>query len=148
MYHLIYVSQAERPMSEDELAAILKKSRDRNTREGISGLLIYRYAPADGRANFMQLLEGEKGQVLKAYDRIKADGRHHTKIVLEQGDIDERHFADWSMGFRNVDEADLAGFEGYSDLGSDAFWARANADDLSDALELMMSFAGEDLGEN
>lgn len=140
MYHLIYVSQAERPMTETELAEILKKSRDHNMRDGISGLLIYRFAPSDGRANFMQLLEGDKDQVLAAFDRIKADTRHHTKVVLEQGEIAHRHFPDWSMGFRNVDEADLAGFEGYSDLGTAAFRARASAGDLSNALDLMVSF--------
>lgn len=140
MYHLIYVSQAQRPMTETELAEILKKSRAHNTRDGISGLLIYRFAPSEGRANFMQLLEGDKDRVLAAYDRIKADSRHHTKIVLEQGEIARSSFPDWSMGFRNADEADLAGFEGYADLGSAAFRARASAGDLSDALDLMVSF--------
>ena len=144
MYHLIYVSQAASQMSEDELAAILKKSRDYNTRDGISGLLIYKFTPSENRANFMQLLEGPKDRVLAAFGRIEADKRHHTKIVLEQGEIDDRHFPDWSMGFRNADSADLASFEGYSDLGSPAFWTRARDGKLTDALDIMLSFYSDE----
>ncbi|WP_436643130.1 BLUF domain-containing protein [Microbaculum sp. FT89] len=140
MYHLIYVSQADRPMSEQDLADILTKSRDHNRRDGITGLLIYKVTPAAGRANFMQLLEGEKDQVLTAYARITADARHHTKVVLEEGEIAGRNFPDWSMGFRNIDEADLAKFEGYSDLGSEDFWTKARSGHFDDALNLMLSF--------
>jgi hypothetical protein len=119
MYHLIYVSQAANPMGEPELAEILRRSRDHNGRDGITGLLIYKLAPSSNRANFMQLLEGEKEQVLNAFARIRADRRHHTKIVLEEGEIARRNFPDWSMGLRNVDESDLLRFDGYSDLGSE-----------------------------
>lgn len=148
MYHLIYVSQATRPMSEEELAAILKKSRDYNTRDGISGLLIYKLTPSENRANFMQLLEGPEDRVLAAFARIEADNRHHTKIVLEQGEIADRHFPDWSMGFRNADAADLADFDGYSDLGSPAFWARARDGELSDALDIMLSFYSDEFADD
>lgn len=147
MYHIIYVSQAERPMTDDELAAILKKSRDYNTRDGISGLLIYKYSRSENRANFMQLLEGEKEKVLDAFRRIRADKRHHTKVVLEEGEIDERNFPDWSMGFRNVKQEQLAAFEGYSDLGSDEFWKRAKCGDLSEPLEIMLSFYDDELAD-
>ena len=145
MYHLIYVSQALSPMSKDALAAILKKSRDYNTRDGISGLLIYKYSPAEQRANFMQLLEGEEHQVLGAFKRIRNDKRHHTKIVLEEGQIEARNFPDWSMGFRNIDAQDLAQFEGYSDLGTNDFHERAKAGKIHGALDIMKSFYEEDL---
>ena len=148
MYHLIYVSQATRPMSEDDLAAILKKSRDYNTKDGISGLLIYKFTPSENRANFMQLLEGPKDKVLSAFGRIEADKRHHTKVVLEQGEISERNFPDWSMGFRNADASDLAKFEGYSDLGSSEFWARAKDGELSDALDIMMPFYSDEFADD
>ena len=148
MYHLIYVSQAARPMSEDELAAILKKSRDYNTKDAITGLLIYKFSPSENRANFMQLLEGPEDEVLSAFSRIEADKRHHTKVVLEQGEISDRNFPDWSMGFRNADASDLENFEGYSDLGSPAFWTRAKDGELSDALEIMMSFYSDEFADD
>ncbi len=148
MYHLIYVSQAARPMSEEDLAAILKKSRDYNTEDGISGLLIYKFSPSENRANFMQLLEGPEDKVLAAFARIEADKRHHTKVVLEKGEISDRNFPDWSMGFRNADASDLEEFEGYSDLGSPAFWTRAKDGELSDALEIMMSFYSDEFADD
>ncbi|NNK78028.1 MAG: hypothetical protein HKP40_04870 [Litoreibacter sp.] len=49
-------------------------------------------------------------------------------------------FGDWSMGFKNVDAEDLAGFEGFSDLGSDAFWEKLNAGAIPEALDLLKSF--------
>lgn len=148
MYHLIYVSQAARPMSEEDLAAILKKSRDYNTKDGISGLLIYKFTPSEDRANFMQLLEGPEDKVLAAFARIEADKRHHTKVVLEQGEISDRNFPDWSMGFRNADASDLEKFDGYSDLGSPAFWTRAKDGDLTDALDIMMSFYSDEFADD
>lgn len=148
MYHLIYVSQATRPMSEEDLASILKKSRDYNTADGITGLLIYKFTPSENRANFMQLLEGPEEKVLEAFARIEADKRHHTKIVLEQGEISDRNFPEWSMGFRNADASDLAKFEGYSDLGSPEFWTRAEDGELTDALEIMLSFYADEIADD
>ena len=140
MHYLIYVSQAAQPMGESDLAGILGGSRDRNAREGITGLLIYRFSPAESRGSFMQLLEGDAQAVEAAYGRIAADRRHHTKIVLEEGETARRNFPDWSMGFHNVDAKDLAAFEGYSDLGAPEFWDKARLGALPGALDLMKSF--------
>lgn len=148
MYHLIYVSQAARPMSEEDLAAILRKSRDYNDKDDITGLLMYKFTPSEQRGNFMQLLEGDKDKVLGAFERIRADKRHHTKVLLEQGEIAERNFPDWSMGFRNVDTTDLEKFQGYSDLGSESFWQRARGGELTDALELMSSFYADECADD
>lgn len=143
MYYLIYVSQASRPMSRDELGDILKKSRDYNTRDGVTGLLIYKLTPQDNRANFMQLLEGEHSVVRGAFDRIAADERHHTKIILEEGDLEDRNFPDWSMGFQNIEADELTEFEGFADIGSETFRIKAEAGTLTGALELMKSFYHE-----
>lgn len=143
MKYLIYVSQAAHPMSGEELGRIMKYSRTRNDREEITGLLIYRFFPDEGRGNFMQLLEGGASAVEAAWSRIAADRRHHTKIRLEEGEIDVRAFPHWSMGFRNVAEADLTSFEGYTDLGSTQFWDRARAGALPGALGTMTSFYEE-----
>jgi hypothetical protein len=148
MYHLIYVSQAARPMSEDDLAAILQKSRDYNNKDAITGLLMYKFTPSEKRGNFMQILEGDKDRVLGAFERIKADKRHHTKVLLEQGEITERNFPDWSMGFRNVNTADLEKFRGYSDLGSEAFWERAKDGKLTNAHEMMLSFYTDEFADD
>ena len=140
MNYLIYVSQAERPMTSEELAGILEQSRAYNHKDGMTGLLIYKDDAEERRAYFMQVLEGEKPVLDATFKRIAADRRHHTKVILEEGKIDARNFPDWSMGFRNVEPGDFEAFDGYADLGSDAFWTRAQAGDLSGSLELMRSF--------
>lgn len=143
MYHLIYVSQAAQPMREDELADILAHSRNYNSANDVTGLLIYRFAPDSGRGNFMQLLEGEREEVRNLFERICADPRHHTKILLEEGESGGRHFPDWSMGFRDVDTADLADHPGFADLGEETFRRRAAHGEIEGALDLMRSFYEE-----
>jgi hypothetical protein len=140
MKYLIYVSQAVHPMSKDELADILQHSRKWNTVNSITGVLIYRYLPQEKRGNFLQLIEGDEDVIDRCWERIAADERHHTKVVLESGETDIRMFPDWSMGFRNIEQDELVSFDGYTDLGSEAFWERAQAGSLPDALDLMKSF--------
>lgn len=116
MHYLIYVSQAHRPMNPLELGEILQDSRARNGRDGVSGLLIYKFMAEDQRASFMQILEGERKSIDETYERIARDARHHTKLVLQQGEIKARNFPGWSMGFRNVESEALRQFAGFSDL--------------------------------
>ena len=143
MQYLIYVSQAVHPMSDEELAEILRKSRVYNKDSGITGLLIYKLAPDGKRGNFMQLLEGDAGKLDEVFERIAADKRHHTKIILERKDIAQRNFPDWTMGFQNVKIEDFEDFDGYSDLGSEDFWAVYNAGETDSPLEVMKSFYSE-----
>ncbi len=140
MKHLIYVSQARAPMTEEELSSLLSHSRACNARDGISGLLVYRLLPEQGRGNFLQILEGPEAALENVWYRISTDRRHHSVIVLEEGPSERRMFPGWTMGFRNVEEAALSGFEGFEDLGSDAFWARAQRDSLPAAMALLTSF--------
>ena len=140
MRYLIYVSQAKHPMSREELADILAGARRWNEAHGITGLLIYRHAPERNRGHFMQLIEGEAEALGATYERIVADPRHHTKIVLEEGDTGERAFPNWTMGFRDLDPGELADDPNFRDLGSETFEARARAGDIRGALSLMRSF--------
>ncbi len=144
MKYLIYVSQAVHPMRQEELADILQHSRKWNTQHGVTGVLIYRYLPDEKRGNFLQLIEGDETVIDRCWERIAADERHHTKVVLETGATDVRMFPDWSMGFRNIEHDELSRFEGYTDLGSQDFWDRAQTGSLPEALELMKSFYTDD----
>lgn len=141
MKHLVYVSQARAPMTDEELRELLEHSRKRNLADGITGLLIYRYSPEFSRGNFLQVLEGPAAALDDVWERISKDRRHHTIVVLEEsGDPPERMFADWSMGFKNVQDDDLRGVTGFADMGSDAFWDRAARDTLPSALEFLSTF--------
>ena len=131
-------------MSPAELSEILEKSREYNDRDGVTGLLVYKYDPDRKTGNFMQLLEGP-GEVVKgAFKRISDDQRHHTKIVLEEGEISERNFPNWSMGFKAVEPNELKHVAGFTDLGEESFQLRAKAGEIDGALEIMKSFYFDD----
>ena len=140
MKYIVYVSQAAKAFSTDDLAGLLTHSRERNSADGVTGLLVYRYNTDFKRGNFLQVLEGTDDALDDVWRRISGDPRHHTIIVLDEGESDVRMFGDWSMGFRNVDENDLAKFAGFSELGSDAFWQDAKKQTLPDALSTLRSF--------
>jgi len=96
LHFLIYVSQASRPVSPDELDAILNKARSFNRSAGISGCLVYQ----DGY--FMQMLEGKRDVLFALLDKIKAaPSHHHLRIVIE-GSAKQRVFADWGMVLRHL----------------------------------------------
>lgn len=140
MKYIVYVSQAAKAFSTDDLARLLTYSRERNSADGITGLLVYRYNTDFKRGNFIQVLEGTDDALDDVWRRISGNPRHHTIIVLDEGESNERMFGDWSMGFRNVDESDLAQFVGFSELGSDEFWQNAKKQPVPDALSTLRSF--------
>jgi hypothetical protein len=101
MLSLVYVSSATQLFSEEDLRALLAQSRDKNKRLGLTGLLLYK----DG--NFMQVLEGSEDAVLGTYATIQGDPRHHGILELIRQPIQEREFASWSMGFKNLKDVNL-----------------------------------------
>jgi hypothetical protein len=110
LVHLVYASSALHLFGENELLALLGKSRRNNAVAGITGLLLYR------AGNFIQVLEGEETAVAETHARIAADLRHNGLIVLIRAPIAERSFGDWSMGFRNILSDTLHEVPGYSDF--------------------------------
>lgn len=114
MIQLIYISQTVKPFSSDELLSLLKTCRKNNTRQDITGVLLY-YNEC-----FIQVLEGEEKIVEQAFERIKKDPRHTNVTVLKKKYISEREFGDWSMGFEELSEKQLAelNIEGLNDFFS------------------------------
>jgi hypothetical protein len=110
LIQLVYVSSAVRFMSDEELAELLRISRENNARLDITGLLLYK----DG--NFIQALEGPEEAVMPLYEKIARDPRHTGVMTLVKERIKARLFPEWSMGFQNVnkmDEAELPGFSAF-----------------------------------
>lgn len=140
MKYIVYVSQAVTPFKAPELGDLLAHSRERNTADEITGLLVYRYNTDYGRGNFLQVLEGPDAALDDVWNRISSDARHHTIVVIEEGPIASRMFGDWSMGFKNIGAGDLANYEGFADMGSDAFWESAQSNALAEALDLLKGF--------
>ncbi|HTL52025.1 MAG TPA: BLUF domain-containing protein, partial [Planctomycetota bacterium] len=79
MYQIVSVSSATKPLTPEELIALLKTSRERNTKRGITGILLYK----DG--NFMHVIEGEQTVVETLSAKIAKDPRHHTILSLLRG---------------------------------------------------------------
>ena len=110
MFSLVYVSSATKPFSKSELLELLEKSRKNNTSLEISGMLLYK----DG--NFMQVLEGEEQLVRSLYTKISVDPRHKGALALLQSVEEKRQFADWSMGFRDLNSPEVAVTPGFNDF--------------------------------
>lgn len=108
---LTYVSASTRLMSNDELLDILRVSKENNATLNITGMLLYR----DGY--FIQVLEGEETAVIKLYEKIQQDERHNNVLEVSRENISARSFADWSMGYTNLEDIeDPSSIGGYNEF--------------------------------
>ena len=110
LHCLVYVSLANKEMSDQDLKGLLKAARNKNEKLNVTGLLLYR----DGF--FIQALEGEEGTIDALFDRISKDSRHRDVTTVYKKPIKQRAFPDWTMGFSRMDDAVLEKIDGYSDF--------------------------------
>lgn len=134
LYHLGYVSTQARPLSADDLLALLGQARARNEAGHITGLLLHR------EDSFFQVLEGDQEQVLQIFSSIERDPRHHRVEILFQGPIASREFGDWRMGFAELDGVDVERLPGFSDFFSSRAEPRQLFRELSETQRLMLLF--------
>jgi hypothetical protein len=134
LHYLVYVSSATVPFSREELLALLAHGRENNARLGVSGLLL------DKDGNLMQVLEGDRDTVRRLYGRIEADPRHTGLLVLLEGPLEARQFADWSMAFRDLDASDAASVPGYNEFLNTPLTAAAFSGEPSRAQKLLLTF--------
>ncbi len=100
VYQLVYLSRSRQTMSDNELDDILASSRINNANRGVTGMLLY------AANTFLQVLEGPKVRVDALFDELYLDDRHSGARVLYSGEVEERSFDNWSMGFERIDEGD------------------------------------------
>lgn len=105
-YQVIYSSLATKPMSARDLETILADARAGNASRGITGALIY----VDGV--FLQVLEGEKGDVVGLIESISSDGRHGSMKVFHEAEIEVPTFSSWRMANLDATQAQLARWAG------------------------------------
>ena len=110
LYHLGYVSTEAVKFSEEALVALLSEARNANTDRDVTGLLLYR------EGSFYQVLEGSESAVMATFHDIEGDPRHKEVSILFNGETDAREFADWKMGFLNLDGVDFETLSGFSDF--------------------------------
>ncbi len=96
LVRLLYASLATENIDEQVLNAILEKSRSYNPSNGITGILCY-----SGKF-FLQVLEGNRQEVSRLYNKIVSDPRHEKVEILLFEDINERRFSNWTMGQVNL----------------------------------------------
>lgn len=96
LVRLMYVSRAVPAVDQEELLAILRKSKANNPALGVTGVLCF------SEGTFLQVLEGGRSAVNRLYNRIAGDARHTQVELLSYEEIGERRFAGWSMGQVNM----------------------------------------------
>lgn len=109
LVRLMYVSRASDSVNQNELVAILKKSKANNLGPGITGVLCF------SAGIFLQVLEGGRSPVSALYNKIANDPRHHDVVLLSYEEVSERSFAGWSMGRANLSRLNPALVMKYSE---------------------------------
>jgi hypothetical protein len=105
---VLYVSSATKEMTPPELLEMLTDIREKNKRQEITGMLLYR------GGNFLQVIEGPETAVDGLLKALEHDPAHYGMIVLCRNHIAAREFGDWRMAFRDISHEDLSEMEGYS----------------------------------
>lgn len=109
LVRLLYASRAVPAVDQEELIAILKKSKANNPAVGVTGVLCF------SEGIFLQVLEGGRKGVNQLYNRIVSDPRHTNVELLCYEEIGERRFAGWSMGQVNMSRLNPALLLKYSE---------------------------------
>ena len=94
----MYASRAVASVNQDEILAIVRKSKSHNTEQGITGVLCLCFT----QGIFLQVLEGGRSAVNRLYNTIVADKRHQQVELLSYEEIAQRRFSGWSMGQVNM----------------------------------------------
>lgn len=114
LYRLIYSSEAVPGFGEKELRQLLLRCRKKNSENGITGALIF----VDHV--FLQILEGNKTDVITLMDKVRNDPRHRNIKVFSEREDDKYLFSAWSMANLSPDLESLsswAGIEGATSIG-------------------------------
>ncbi|HEX8407072.1 MAG TPA: BLUF domain-containing protein [Duganella sp.] len=95
---LVYISQATRKMSSDELRAIQATAKENNQHIDVTGSLFY------NGGWFLQVLEGPLATLNALYNKIEKDPRHKNSRVLYNEPAKFRTFTRWSMNMTNLED--------------------------------------------
>ncbi len=107
VFQLLYISAGTQDFSEEELEQLLDVARRNNELLNVTGMLLYH------EGSFIQALEGEQSVVEGLYQKIGTDKRHLETRILYRGDIPDRDFKSWSMGFYRSKQSSKDNLEGF-----------------------------------
>jgi hypothetical protein len=93
---LTYTSLARHDLQQPDLEDIHRTARERNSANGITGLLIF------NGTHFLQIVEGSHASVDELIGRLRSDPRHSGLEVRDQHKIGARSFPDQPMNLLRV----------------------------------------------
>ena len=108
LIRLIYASTAQPGVDLNEFKQILLQSQTNNNRRDLTGMLAF------NSKIFLQVLEGARDVVNDLYGRLLRDQRHNAVTMVSYKEIEERKWAQWSMGFAPLKAENRALFLKYS----------------------------------
>lgn len=98
LLELTYVSEPVQEMSFLGLTRLLYHSYLRNTKLGITGVLIFE------NNQFGQVIEGPEDVIKSLWEKIQQDDRHNNIRLIEEKVITSRSFKKWTMVFEGDEE--------------------------------------------
>jgi len=107
---LVYISQAVRKMSSDDLNAIQRIAKANNEKIDVTGSLFY------NGGWFLQVLEGPLETITALYHKIEGDPRHKNSRMLYNEPAKFRTFTRWSMNMTNLDDRQADKYEELVDV--------------------------------
>ncbi|HEX8606945.1 MAG TPA: BLUF domain-containing protein [Pseudoduganella sp.] len=105
LQQLVYLSQATRKMSKEELSDIWKQAKANNAKIDVTGSLFY------NGGWFIQVLEGPAATLAALYDKIGKDQRHHGVRLLYSEPAAYRTFVRWTMNMTNLEDRQADKYE-------------------------------------
>ena len=93
LIRFIYVITSNESADINEFKHILQQAQTNNQRRDLTDMLAF------NSKIFLQALEGDREEVNALYAILMRDTRHSKLAVLKFEEIEERHWASWSMGF-------------------------------------------------
>ncbi|MFK8031302.1 MAG: BLUF domain-containing protein [Gammaproteobacteria bacterium] len=115
MIQVSYASRTDGRMSTEQLMELLVQCQTNNRKRGVTGMLLY------GNETFLQALEGEDDVVDGLVEHIHKDPRHADLKILHRREIEQREYADWTMGFKRVTDQALKNIDGLANFAAKDF---------------------------
>lgn len=107
MIHIVYMSRAVRPLTDQDLQDLLSQCRRDNAQHEVTGVLFYSHG------NIAQLIEGDPETLESLFEKISRDGRHSHVTKLIDKPINVRSFSDWSMAFHPIEATGFEALQGF-----------------------------------
>lgn len=132
---LVYISQATRKMSPEDLSAIQETAKKNNAPLDVTGSLFY------NGGWFLQVLEGSLSTLDKLYKTIELDSRHKNSRVLYNEPANFRTFPRWKMNMTNLNDRQADKYDELVEV-IEAAQTNRNIGSASPAVALLEIFRG------